>query len=141
MANLEQFELDQMAENEVDRLQKQLRKMEKDCETFHDEKRNALMKREKIAETLQRERTQLEERLLSIHHGSHARKEIQVSQTRTHSRENCFLFCLTRVFRSLYSTKAKKELRRLMERREIISKSMNEQKTRMWELDGHVKKV
>lgn len=55
--------------------------MEKDRILFLDEKRNAMAKRERMLDTLKRERHQLQERLMALHHGPHARKESQVSKT------------------------------------------------------------
>lgn len=82
MATTDQLELEQLAEAELDRLQKQLRKLEKDRVQFLGEKRIALMKKERILSALRRERAQLQERILLEHEGSHARKEIQVDEPR-----------------------------------------------------------
>lgn len=82
MATTDQLELEQLAEAELDRLQKQLRKLEKDRVQFLGEKRIALMKKERIVSALRRERAQLQERILLEHEGSHARKEIQVDGPR-----------------------------------------------------------
>lgn len=78
MATTDQLELEQLAEAELDRLQKQLRKLEKDRVQFLGDKRVALMKKERILNGLKQERAQLEERIVLEHEGSHARREMQV---------------------------------------------------------------
>lgn len=83
MATTDQLELEQLAESELDRLQKQLRKLEKDRVQFIGDKRIALMKKERILNALKQERGQLEERILLEHEGSHARKEMQVNSHKT----------------------------------------------------------
>lgn len=57
----------------------QLRKMEKDRILFLDEKRNAMAKRERLLDTLKRERQQLQDRLMALRHGPHARNESKVN--------------------------------------------------------------
>lgn len=59
----------------------QIRKMEKDRILFLDEKKNAMAKRERLLDTLKRERQQLQERLMALHHGPHARRESKVNFT------------------------------------------------------------
>lgn len=57
----------------------QLRKMEKDRVLFLDEKRNAMARRERLLDTLKRERQQLQDRLMALRHGPHARNESKVN--------------------------------------------------------------
>lgn len=108
-ATTEQLEIDQMAEIELDRLHKQvrkfskikctpcklyvfmwsklilqLRKMEKDRNIFLDGKKFMMAKRERLLDTLKRERNQLQERLMALHHGPHARKESKVNKITIH---------------------------------------------------------
>lgn len=52
--------------------------MEKDRILFLDEKKNAMAKRERLLDTLKRERHQLQERLMALQHGPHARQESKV---------------------------------------------------------------
>lgn len=60
--------------------------MEKEHKTFLDEKRSIGAKRERIIETLTRERDTLQERLNAIQEGPHARHEAKVSD---HWRSEC----------------------------------------------------
>lgn len=79
------LEIDQMAEAELDRLQKQLRKMEKEHKAFQDEKRSVASKRERIIETLTKEKDTLQHRLDAIQEGPHARHDAKVSGAKMRS--------------------------------------------------------
>lgn len=57
----------------------QLRKLEKDRTTFICEKKNAAVKRERLIETLKKEKVQLQERLNAISTGPHAQRELKVN--------------------------------------------------------------
>lgn len=56
--------------------------MEKDRVLFLDEKRNAMMKRTRLLETLKKEQNDLQERLNIMQTGPHARKESKVRSNR-----------------------------------------------------------
>lgn len=57
----------------------QLRKMEKEHKAFLEEKRSIANKRERIIETLKKEKDSLQERLDAIQEGPHARRDAKVS--------------------------------------------------------------
>lgn len=57
----------------------QLRKLEKDRLSFICEKKNAAVKRDRLIETLKKEKLQLQDRLDAISTGPHAQRELKVS--------------------------------------------------------------
>lgn len=56
----------------------QLRKLDKDRMLFVCEKKNAAMKRDRLIETLKKEKMQLQDRLDAISTGPHAQRELKV---------------------------------------------------------------
>lgn len=94
----EQLEIDQLAEAEVERLQKQVlilfqcqkmyirnfywvsqvRKLDKERSAFICEKKNGAQKRERLIETLKKERAHLQDRLNAITTGPHVQHDLKV---------------------------------------------------------------
>lgn len=56
----------------------QLRKLDKERLAFITEKKNISIKRERLIETLKKEKIQLQERLNAISVGPHAQRELKV---------------------------------------------------------------
>lgn len=56
-----------------------MRKLEKERTKFVFEKRNVALKRDRLIETLKKERLQLQDRLNAVTTGPHAQREIRVS--------------------------------------------------------------
>lgn len=56
-----------------------MRKLEKERIKFVLEKRNVALKRDRLIETLKKERVQLQDRLNAVTTGRHAQREIRVS--------------------------------------------------------------
>lgn len=67
--------------------------MAKDRIVFLDEKKNGMAKRERLLDALKRERQQMQERLMELHHGPHARKESKVNIHIRHS--SYFTLCIS----------------------------------------------
>lgn len=124
--------------------------MEKEHKAFVDEKRSIAKKRERIIETLSKEKDSLQDRLDAIQEGPHARQDAKVGNTNFSISiwlKNCCLF-IGDVGYFLYSRRERthamqidKQIEEMLERKQSINKSMDEQKTSMWELEGHIKKV
>lgn len=62
----------------------QLRKLDKDRMLFVCEKKNAAMKRDRLIETLRKEKLQLQDRLDAISSGPHAQRELKVRSNDMH---------------------------------------------------------
>ncbi|XP_055696619.1 coiled-coil domain-containing protein 63 [Lutzomyia longipalpis] len=107
------FEMDQMAEAELQRLQRQKRVMENERVTFNEERMKKSRQQKKIIEILRREQEQLQEELNSILMGPHAKRESELEQ----------------------------EMKRLEAEIENNTQLLDTEKGNLWELDGHIRKL
>ncbi|KAJ6635259.1 Coiled-coil domain-containing protein 63 [Pseudolycoriella hygida] len=107
------LEMDQIAETELQRLQKQLRKMEKERIAYIEDKKCRHLKRSKIIELLKMERNNLKELLNSYEQGPFAKRTAENEQ----------------------------KLKVLLEKKENVQKKLDEQRVNLWELEGHIKKL
>lgn len=91
----------------------QFRLMENEKLSFHEERVRKARQQRKLIEMLNREKEQLQQQLSYVHEGPHARKERKLEQ----------------------------KLRRLTEDMETNQKLLDIEKTNLWELEGHIKKL
>ncbi|XP_055383686.1 coiled-coil domain-containing protein 63 [Condylostylus longicornis] len=73
----EQAELDQLAENELLRLQQQLRKLNLELKSLLEDKKTLLIKQEKLIKLLQKEHENIKTEIHFIEDGVHSKKENQ----------------------------------------------------------------
>lgn len=127
-------DVDQAAEAELQRLQKQvpaihkslserstimaslcwqLRKMDKDRRTFIDDRSRRHAKRQQIIDTLRAERNALRERVADQQTGPHARRTVALEH----------------------------EMRALCERRDDVDRAYADKKLSLWQLDGNIRKM
>lgn len=91
----------------------QFRLMENEKTAFHEDRMKKSRQQRKLIDMLSREKEQLEQKLSYVHQGPHARKERQQEQ----------------------------KMRRLNEDIETNQKLLDIEKTNLWELEGHIKKL
>lgn len=87
--------------------------MENEKTTFHEDRMKKSRQQRKLIDMLTREKETLEQQLSYVHEGPHARRERQQEQ----------------------------KMRRLNEDIETNQKLLDIEKTNLWELEGHIKKL
>lgn len=87
--------------------------MENEKTAFHEDRMKKSRQQRKLIDMLSREKEQLEQQLSYVHEGPHARKERQQEQ----------------------------KMRRLNEDIDTNKKLLDIEKTNLWELEGHIKKL
>lgn len=87
--------------------------MENEKTTFHEDRMKKSRQQRKLIDMLSREKETLEQQLSYVHEGPHARRERQQEQ----------------------------KMRRLNEDIETNQKLLDIEKTNLWELEGHIKKL
>lgn len=87
--------------------------MENEKLAFHEDRMKKSRQQRKLIEMLRREQEQLQQQLNYVHEGPHARRE----------------------------RKQEQKMRRLVEDIETNQKLLDIEKTNLWELEGHIKKL
>lgn len=87
--------------------------MENERSAFHEDRMKKYRQQRKLIDMLSREKEQLQQQLSYVHEGPHAQKERQQEQ----------------------------KMRRLTEDIDTNQKLLNIEKTNLWELEGHIKKL
>ncbi|KFB42800.1 coiled-coil domain-containing protein 63 [Anopheles ziemanni] len=109
----EQYEMDQLAEAEISRLQKLLRTLQNERATFMEAKSKALRKFEKNIRVLEKEKHQLQLQLNCEENGTHSKREQELETV----------------------------LELAYDRQEKAQNALKAKKDSLWELEGHIKKI
>lgn len=75
----DQAEIEQLAEAEYEKLQKQLRSIQLSLKSLNEEKNVELKKQQKTISVLQNEHEKLKEDIRVLEEGTHAKKKVDVS--------------------------------------------------------------
>uniref|UniRef100_A0A182IN50 ODAD1 central coiled coil region domain-containing protein n=1 Tax=Anopheles atroparvus TaxID=41427 RepID=A0A182IN50_ANOAO len=109
----EQYEMDQLAEAEISRLQKLLRTLRNERATFMEAKSKALRKFEANIRVLEKEKHQLQLQLNCEENGTHSKREQELEAV----------------------------LEQAYDRQEQAQHALKAKKDSLWELEGHIKKI
>ena len=109
----EQYEMDQLAEAEISRLQKLLRTLLNERASFLDTKSKALRKFEQNIRVLEKEKQQLQLQLNCEENGTHSKREQELEGV----------------------------LELAYDRQEKAHQALKAKKDSLWELEGHIKKI
>lgn len=106
-------QLDQLATAELQRLQRQHRSLQLDLRGLLDEKAKRLKKQNNMINVLQLEHEKLKDEIKTLEGGTHARK----------------------------TTNKEKQLGTLQKQQTDFQKSLQIERTNLWELEGHIRKI
>lgn len=106
-------QLDQLATAELQRLQRQHRSLQLDLRGLLDEKAKRLKKQNNMINVLQMEHEKLKDEIKTLEGGTHARK----------------------------TTNKEKQLGTLQKQQTDFQKSLQIERTNLWELEGHIRKM
>uniref|UniRef100_A0A182VVT0 ODAD1 central coiled coil region domain-containing protein n=1 Tax=Anopheles minimus TaxID=112268 RepID=A0A182VVT0_9DIPT len=109
----EQYEMDQLAEAEISRLQKLLRTLQNERASFLDTKSKALRKFEQNIRVLEKEKQQLQLQLNCEENGTHSKREQELETV----------------------------LELAYDQQERAQQALKAKKDSLWELEGHIKKI
>ncbi|XP_050085533.1 coiled-coil domain-containing protein 63 [Anopheles aquasalis] len=109
----EQYEMDQLAEAEISRLQKLLRTLLNERSIFLDGKSKAMRKFEQNIRVLEKEKQQLQLQLNCEENGTHSKRELELESV----------------------------LEQAYERQDKAQQALKAKKDSLWELEGHIRKI
>ncbi|XP_073839233.1 coiled-coil domain containing protein 114 isoform X1 [Musca autumnalis] len=108
-----QAELDQLANAELERLQRQLRSLQLELRSLLDYKTKQLKKQNHLISGLQKEHQQLTTEIITLEGGSHAKRSVG----------------------------KEKKLSTLQLQEADVQRTLQSERTNLWELEGHIKKI